>query len=187
MLFSNRSVVGSVSLIVTVVPLKRTGEESICTQYVSSTGARYWCTSVCTEPTVRAIALSQSSPTPTTSEPFAVVVKEAVGAPGSAFPLPVVPMDPDGNPKIVIEEVTFSDNVAVTMTPDTGEVAVAAQSSAVPGCALLCLVNPVRFTNAQFKAAPVLVMFVTVVSGDEVLSAEMHTSGSSFGYAAEND
>jgi hypothetical protein len=122
-----------------------------------------------------------------TSDPFAVVVREAVGAPGSAFPLPVVPMDPDGNPKIVIEESTFSDNVAVTTTPANWEVAVATQSSAVPSCPLLCFVDPVRFTNVQFKGAPVLVMFITVVSGDEVLSAEMHTSSSSFGYAVEND
>jgi hypothetical protein len=135
--------------------------------------------------------LSQSSPTPTTREPFAVVVREAVGEPELPLAVPVAPIDPEGNPRIVIDESTFCDKVAVTVIPDTCDVAVAAQSSAVPNweyCELPCLDDnaAARFTNAQCKTSPVLVTLVTVVLAELTLSAAMHTSSSSFGYAVEN-
>jgi hypothetical protein len=48
------SAVGAVSLIVTWVPPAGVGLFSICIQYVSPLGERYWCIRVCPDPTVLA-------------------------------------------------------------------------------------------------------------------------------------
>ena len=79
-----RSAVGAVSLIVTVVPAVEVGEFCRWVQKVSPLGLRNWSTIVWLEPTVRAVALSQSSPTPQTQEPARVVMREAEGAPLAA-------------------------------------------------------------------------------------------------------
>ena len=86
-----RSVVGAVSLSVTLVPA--VGVIAVCrwTQNVSPAGARYSLTFVWPGPTVRAVALSQSLPLPHTHEPGRVVVSETVGAPLAALAPPVAP------------------------------------------------------------------------------------------------
>jgi hypothetical protein len=57
------------------------------------------------EPTVREVALSQSLPTPITNELFLVVIREAVGAPGLALPVPVVPIAPEPYVPVVLTPV----------------------------------------------------------------------------------
>jgi hypothetical protein len=127
------------------------------------------------------MALSQSFPTPTITEPPRVVTNEAVGAPGLAFPLPVAPIAPDpfvpeaSTPAkliTVIEESTDCDSVAVTVTPVKGVAEKARQISAVPSCAL------VLFTNTHVSPAPVTC--VTVVLVEDTWSAEMNARRSSF-------
>ena len=104
------------------------------------------------------MALSQSAPTPNTQELFLVVTRLAVGAADSAFPLAVLPIAPepfvpDGSTPAklitVIDEATFWEIVAVTVTLVRGDVANARQISAVPFCTF------VRLTNTQVNPAPV--------------------------------
>src|ERR1700693_4865368 len=92
-------------------------------------------------PTVRAVALSQSVPTPKTHDPFRVVTSVAVGAALAALALLVAPMAPaplvpeESAPiklMMVIEEATFCDRVAVMVTLLSFAVAKARQISAVP-------------------------------------------------------
>ena len=59
-------------------------------------------------PTVREIALSQSLPTPITSELLLVVTREAAGAPGLAFPEPIAPMAPEPPVPLVFTPVKLS-------------------------------------------------------------------------------
>ena len=112
----------------------------------------------------RAIALSQSAPTPKTQELFLVVTKLAVGAPGFALALAVLPIAPEpfvpvGSTPVklitVIDAKTFCDSVAVTVALVKGEVAKARQISAVPLCVF------VRTTNVH--VSPVLAILFTVV------------------------
>ena len=77
------------SLIVTLVPAAGTASVVRCTQNVSPSVAKYWLTSVCPGPSVRAVWPSQSLPTPTTSDLFLVVTSVAVGAPDSALALAI--------------------------------------------------------------------------------------------------
>ena len=72
------------SLIVTVVPAAGVGAICRWVQKVSPLGLRNWSTSVWPGPTVRAVALSQSSPTPQTQLPERVVTSETEGAPDAA-------------------------------------------------------------------------------------------------------
>src|SRR3954468_20856498 len=120
--------------------------------------------SACPVPTVRAIALSKSLPTPTTQELFLVVVSVAVGAPDAALAPPVAPMAPDPlAPDVsapvklitVIDESTLCETVAVTVALKRTAGAKARQISAVPLCVF------VRLTSAQVRDPPV--MPVTVV------------------------
>jgi hypothetical protein len=85
-------------------------------------------------------------PTPTTNELFWVVTSDAVGAPGSAFPVPTAPIAPDPLvPEVftpeklitVIDEHTLWESVAVTVTLLSVVVAKARQISAVPDCTLV--------------------------------------------------
>ena len=87
-----RSVVGAVSLSVTLVPAA--GVAAFCrwTQKVSPAGARYSLTFVWLLPTVRATARSQSLPAPHTHEPGRVVVSETLGAPVAALAPAVAPV-----------------------------------------------------------------------------------------------
>ena len=80
-----RSLVGAVSFRVTAVPGSGVAAFWRCTHSVSPTEARYSSTFVCPLPTVRAVALSQSLPTPQTQEPARVVVSVTVGAPVAAL------------------------------------------------------------------------------------------------------
>ena len=80
-----RSAVGAVSFSVTAVPGSGVAAFCRCTQKVSPTEARYSSAFVCPPPTVRAVALSQSLPTPQTQEPARVVVTVTVGAPVAAL------------------------------------------------------------------------------------------------------
>src|ERR687888_1762251 len=92
-------------------------------------------------PGVRAVAVSQSLPTPSTQELFLVVTREAVGAPGLALALAVAPMAPEplvpevstpANVTTVIDEFTVWESVALTDTFESTEAAKARQTSAVP-------------------------------------------------------
>jgi hypothetical protein len=126
------------------------------------------------------MALSQSLPTPKTSEPFRVVTKVAEGDPGFAFPVPLLPIAPEplvpeaSTPEKLItvrEDTTLCDKVAVTVAPVNGEAAKARQISAVPLCTF------VRCTRTQVNPPPDTPL--TVVLGDEELSAETKASKSS--------
>src|SRR5437868_1853277 len=119
------SVVGAVSPTLTVVPPRGTGDVVRCTQYVSPLGERYWCTSVCPDESVRAVALSQSLPTAMSSELLRVVVNCRVGAPVAplfdpTFPTAFAPFVPVESIPLklmtVMLEVTFCDRVAFTDT-----------------------------------------------------------------------
>jgi len=149
--------------------------------------ARYWLTMVWLDGTVRAIALSQSLPTPNTHEPLRVVISDALGAPEAALALAVAPIAPEPPVPVasapvkvttVIEDVTPCDNVAVTLTLVSVEGAKARQISAVPNWAL------VRRTSVQVR--PVPLTLVTVTPG-EVASLEIKARSSSFAELVEND
>jgi hypothetical protein len=86
-----RSAVGAMSLRLTVVPPTGVGEVWRCTQNVSPTEARNSSTLVWFGPTVRAVALSQSLPTPQTQAPARVVVRETDGPPLAAPSAAVAP------------------------------------------------------------------------------------------------
>ena len=86
-----RSVVGAESLRVTLVPASGVGAVWRCTHIVSPTEARNSSTFVWLAPTVRAVALSQSLPTPQTHAPARVVVSETEGAPVAALAAAVDP------------------------------------------------------------------------------------------------
>ena len=58
---------------------------------MSPLGLKYWSTSVWPAPSVRATALSQSTPTPQTQLSARVVVSEADGAPVAALAAPTAP------------------------------------------------------------------------------------------------
>src|SRR4051812_22767298 len=88
--------------------------------------ARYWLTIVWFAPTVRAVALSKSLPTPNTSELLRVVASVAVGGPPAEFADAVAPMAPDPFVPVVstflklttvIDPAVDWDIVAVTVTP----------------------------------------------------------------------
>src|ERR687884_1682767 len=92
-------------------------------------------------PSVRAVALSQSPPTPNTQELSRLVVRVAVGAPGFALPVPVLPIAPappmpEGSAPVnvttVIDAATLCEIVAVTEAPESAAGANARQTSAVP-------------------------------------------------------
>ena len=87
----HRSLVGAVSFSVAWTPLSAFVEVCRWTQKVSPTGARYSSTLVWFEPTVRAAAASQSSPTPHTWEPARVLVSDTDGAPVAALAPAVAP------------------------------------------------------------------------------------------------
>src|SRR5581483_1550201 len=104
-------------------------------------GGAIWWRIVWFAPAVRAIALSQSFPTPITIELLRVVVNDAVGAPGFALPVPVAPIAPDplvpdvSTPaKLItsIDEATLWERVAVAVAFEIGFAAKALQISAVP-------------------------------------------------------
>src|ERR671926_1912033 len=91
-------------------------------------------------PSVRAVALSQSPPTPNTQELSRVVVRVAVGAPGFALPVPIAPIapappTPEGSAPVnvttVIDAATLCEIVAVTVTLLSVDGAKARQISAV--------------------------------------------------------
>src|ERR1700730_9095957 len=81
-------------------------------------------------------------------------------------------------PITVIEESTACESVAVAVTACNGEAEKALQISAVPGCAF------VLSTRTQVSPAPDTV--VTVVLGEETLSAEINASRSSLAEVVEN-
>ena len=129
--------------------------------------------------------MSQSFPTPITQELFRVVVREALGAPGFAFPVPVAPIAPEPPvPDVstpvkvmtVMEAETLCDNVAVTATLVRVAGAKARQISAVPLCAL------VRLTRVQVRPAPVTLVTVMV---DALPSVATNASSSSFALVVE--
>jgi hypothetical protein len=138
-------------------------------------------------PKVLGAALSQSVPTPNTQELLRVVTSDAVGAPTAALPPPVAPMAPDPfvpdesapvKLTTVIDDTTFCDRFAVTVTLLSADVAKARHTSAPPGCAF------VRFTSTQVRFPPVTL--VTVRPPEEIESAETNANKSSFGTVVEN-
>jgi hypothetical protein len=87
-----RSVVGAVSLIVTVIPERRGAVlplDPVVSPTVARTGATLWLV-----PGVRAIAQSKSLATPNTPN-CPVVTNEPGGAPDAPFALRVAPMAPE--------------------------------------------------------------------------------------------
>jgi len=99
----------------TGVPLSGVGAVLRCTQYVSPVG-RNWCSSVWAGRTDRAVARSQSLPTPNTHELSRVVINAAVGAPDAADAELMAPMAPAPptpvasallNPTIVFDDEAF--------------------------------------------------------------------------------
>lgn len=125
--------------------------------------------------------------TPNTQELFRVVTSEAVGAPDAPLPPPVAPIAPDPLVPVVsvpvklttlIEDTTFWERLAVTVTLFNAVVAKARHISAPPGCVF------VRFTRAQVNPPPVTPD--TVRPPEDAESAEMNASRSSFGAAVEN-
>src|SRR4029077_9975888 len=98
----------------------------------------YWCTNVWPVPSVLAVGLSQSLPTPTTNELFRVVTSVAVGAPDAALALWIAPMAPEpfvpevSTPAKLITvsmDETPGDSVAVTVALVNAEDANARQIS----------------------------------------------------------
>src|SRR5262249_3655622 len=80
------SAIGAVTPSVTTVPALSIPAAVVCTQNVSPTAlSTHWCTIVWPAPSVRASALSQSFPTPNTSDPAFVVVSVAEAAPVDAL------------------------------------------------------------------------------------------------------
>lgn|SRR5512146_1467822 len=137
-------------------------------------------------PRVRAVALSQSLPTPKTQELFRVVTKLAEGAPEAALIAAVAPIAPEpplpevSAPwKATTVMLVAADwaSVAVTLALVSGEPAKARQTSAVPNCALE------RATNDHVRPPP-----VTPVTefGFEPESLEMNASRSSLLPVVEN-
>jgi len=180
--------VGAVSLIVTVVPA---GERvvTLCTQKVSPDVARYEWITVWLGPAVRAIALSQSSPSPITQELALVVTREAVGAPGFAFPEPMAPMAPEPLVPVVLtpvklitvmEALTLCDSVAVTIVALSLAEANVRQISAVPLWVLVLL------TRTQVKPPPVTPLTETLVPLVEA-SAAMNARSNSLVEAVVKD
>src|ERR1044071_2215255 len=101
-----------------------------------------------------------------TRELPAVVVKLAVGAPDVALPLPVAPIAPEPpvpdaltpvKLRMVIEETTLCDSVAVTVTLLSVVGAKARQISELPRCPF------VRTANVQVKPAPEMLLTVVFV------------------------
>src|SRR3954454_5238312 len=136
-----RSVVGAMSLHVTTVPPAGVGSMKRCTQNVSPAGARYSATFVWPEPTVCAVARSQSLPTPHTHAPGREVVSEAAGAPVVALPVPVAGTEVVSAPvkvAIVIEpwEEPVSRVAVIFWLVSTADAA-AVQISLVPYCTLV--------------------------------------------------
>lgn len=137
---------------------------------------------VCPAGTVRAMALSQSLPTPKTQELATVVVRLAEGAPEDALALAVAPMAPDPPVPLllapvkvttVIDAATLTESVAFTETLLSTEGANARHTSAVPSWVF------VRRTSVQVRLAPVMPVTVVLVP-EPGLSAEMNASSSSF-------
>ena len=117
-----------------------------------------------------------------------MVTSVAVGAPAAAFPDPVAPIAPEPLVPVmstplklttVMEDSTFCDRVAVTVTPESSDGAKARQISASPPCTF------VLDTNAHVNPAPV--MPVTVVLGEEAWSVEMNASNNSLPVVVENE
>src|SRR5262245_44145243 len=109
-------------------------------------------------PTVRAVARSQSTPTPNTQDPLRVVTSDAEGAPDAALaaldaPTGVAASTPV-NVITVMEAATPWDRFARTVAFASALVAKARQISAVPSCALA------RRTSCQ--VSPLVAMLVTV-------------------------
>jgi hypothetical protein len=101
-----------------------------------------------------------------TKELAAVVVRLAAGAPDVALPLPVAPIAPEPpvpdaltpvKLRMVTEEITLCDNVAVTVTLLSVVGAKARQTSEVPRCPL------VRAAKAQVNPAPETLLTVVFV------------------------
>src|SRR5690348_8799568 len=110
-------------------------------------------------PGVRAMALSQSAPTPKTQELFLVVTTEPVGAPDAELNVPLAPMAADPllplvsaplNATTVIEAAAAWDRLAATATFVKTPGANARQISASPGTLLA------RATNCHVSPAPLI-------------------------------
>src|SRR4051794_36820637 len=165
---------------VAVEPAFATAFVNRCVQNVSPTrvSTHSW-TMVWPAPNVRAVARSQSFPTPYTSDPPTVVVNDTVGAPVAAFAEPVAP-----TPAAPWNATTVNDwslvpttaNVEVTVTFVATPDAVAFQTSDVPGRVL------VRRTNDHDNPPPLTVAVCPVVGP----SADTNASSTSPGCAVEN-
>src|SRR5262245_44132515 len=146
-----RSVVGAVTPIVTMVPALSIFAAVTCVQNVSPTlVSTHWCTVVWPERSVRPMALSQSDPTPKMSADGLVVVRATDGAPVDALCFAEAPTT-----LVLTKVMTVSDwsnpvcvGVLVTVTLVSGAVAVARQTSAVPSWVLA------RCTSVQVRPAP---------------------------------
>src|SRR6185436_13540769 len=143
---------------VTLVPAAGVNAVVRWTQYVSPTGARYWCTIVWPAPSVRATALSKSLPTPNTQELSRVVTSVAVGAPlerlaAAVAPIAPAPLTPEVSTFAKLTTVSIDEtgceSEAVTIAFVSRAGANARQISLVPRCTF------VRPTSVQLRPAPV--------------------------------
>ena len=184
------SLTGTVSLMVTVVPLAGVTAFCRCIQNVFRPDSGSTWITVWFAPAVTVGLAFQSSPTPITNELAPVVTRLAVGDPAAALPDPVAPIAPEPLvPELitplklitVIEETLLRAYVAVTVTFVNGAVANARQISAVPDCEF------VLFTNCQVNPPPVTLF--TAIFADDWLgcqSAPTNASNNSLPDVVEN-
>ena len=118
-----------------------------------------------------------------------VVTSDAVGAPGLAFPVPVAPMAPEPLIPVVltpvklitvIEEVTFWERVALTVTFVNVVGANVRQISAVPRWVLVLL------TKTQGSPPPVTLLTVVLVPDEVEMVAATKANNYSFVDFVEN-
>src|SRR5204863_13521 len=131
-------VVGSVSLNSTTVPAAAAGSTVLCTQNVSPVGSNAWNTSTWPSAGIRATALSQSFPTPYTSDPVAVDVTATRGAPLGALAAANAPTPPDQGKVTTVKDirVASTSTLALTVMLDRASGAVAFQISTGPAWTL---------------------------------------------------
>ena len=139
-------------------------------------------------PSWRAMALSQSVPTPNTQELSRVLTRDPVGAPEAALNVAVAPTAPEPllppgsaplNATTVMEAAALCPKFAVTATLLKIVGANARQISASPRTPFA------RATNCHVNPAPFTDITVFPLAGLE--SVEMNASNNSFALAVERD
>src|SRR5438874_8060551 len=162
-----------------LVPVAATGGDVRCTQYVSPFGVLNELTKIWPAAGFMVRAISQSVPTPTTSELAAVVTIVPFGAPAAALAARLAAPTSDGtapvNPITVIDAASELFMTAVTVMLACAGVVNAHQISAVPSCAFE------RTALVHVNAVPVLLMpFTIVFTPSTGASAETNATNSVF-------